>query len=307
MTYEQIEAFLSVVTYGTFSKAANYLFVSQSTVSSRISQLEKELDVPLFRRQKGMKETELTTYGTAFIPIAGQWASLWKNTQNLKSLASIQALTVSSIDSVNNHTLVPFFNQLITENPDLKLTINTFHSGEIHGLVQSRAADIGFVFSDDNYPDIISRPVFRELMYLICRKDSPYHDQMDCSELAPENEVKLVWGQDYQQWHDLHWSPDRYPAITVNTGYTISRFLTEKQRWAVAPMSVINTMLQDPSLTYYTLKEPPAPRICYEITNRYPNLGQKQIIEAFNKELTAYIQRNDAICSFKSWMLADVK
>lgn len=36
MTYEQIETFLTIVTCGNITAAANELFVTQSTVSSRI-------------------------------------------------------------------------------------------------------------------------------------------------------------------------------------------------------------------------------------------------------------------------------
>ena len=43
-----------------------------------------------------------------------------------------------------------------------------------HTLVESRAADVGFVFSRISYPNLVSRPVYRELMYLICHKDSGY-------------------------------------------------------------------------------------------------------------------------------------
>ncbi len=43
MTYEQIETFLTSITYGSISAAAKHLYVSQSTISSRIQQLEAEL------------------------------------------------------------------------------------------------------------------------------------------------------------------------------------------------------------------------------------------------------------------------
>ena len=43
MTYEQIQTFLAVVSYGTISSAADALYVSQSTVSTRLQQLEEEL------------------------------------------------------------------------------------------------------------------------------------------------------------------------------------------------------------------------------------------------------------------------
>ena len=62
MTYEQIETFLTVVTCGNITAAANELFVTQSTVSSRIQSLENELGAPLLIRAKGHHSVELTVY-----------------------------------------------------------------------------------------------------------------------------------------------------------------------------------------------------------------------------------------------------
>lgn len=108
MTYEHIETFLTVVVTGSITAAAKKLFVSQSTVSSRIQQLEQELGTPLILRQKGHRNISLTNYGDSFIPIAGQWAALWKDTQNLKKTEDITILHIASVDAINNYTFVPF-------------------------------------------------------------------------------------------------------------------------------------------------------------------------------------------------------
>jgi DNA-binding transcriptional LysR family regulator len=255
MTYEQIETFLTVVTYGNISAAANYLYISQSTVSTRLQQLENELGTTLILRKKGHRSTELTNYGLAFIPIASQWAALWKDTVHIKTLANIQTLHIASVDAINNYTLVPFYQQQIESHPNTKLSINTHHSNEIYSLVENRAADIGFVFSNITYPDVITRPVYRELMYLLCSEDSPYRDDMPYGELDVSNEVYLEWGLDLRQWHDSRWAPSHYPLIQVNTVSMLEHYLTESGRWAIAPMSVIQRSVRtNPCLTFHTLK-----------------------------------------------------
>ena len=306
MKHDHVETFLTVITYGSITAAAERLFVSQSTVSARIQQLEEELGASLLIRQKGHRNVELTAFGNAFVPLAGQWASLWKDAQNLKSMTDIRTLTIASIDSVSNYTFVPLFRKIIRTHPRLKLNVRTHHSNEIHSLVESRAADIGYVFSSTNYPDIVSRPVYRERMYLVCHRDSPYGNDIDCKELDPSREVFLPWGQDYLQWHDSHWSPEHYAAISVNTGSTLHRYLDEPGRWAIAPMSVIHEMRHDSNIVFYTLKEPPAPRICYELTNRYQNAYHREVIDIFRAELDAFITQDDDICSFEPWMLEKI-
>ncbi len=305
MTYEQIETFLTAITYGSITAAAKHLYVSQSTISSRIQQLETELGVQLLIRQKGHRSIELTNHGNAFIPIASQWASLWKDTQHLKTLDNIQTLTIASVDAVNNYTFVPFFKKYMENNRNVRLNIRTHHSTEIYSLVESRTADIGFVFSRINYPDVISRPVYRELMYLLCDKSSPYHDDIDCKDLKTEHEVFLNWGLDYQSWHNLHFSPADHPSMIVNTGSMLQRYI-EADSWGIAPMSVIQgAMRSNPNLTFYKLKTPPPPRICYEIRNHYPNINHKEPIEGFEQELESFISEDHNICSFESWMLKE--
>lgn len=303
MTYEQIETFLAVVSQGNLSSAADSLFISQSTASNRIQLLEQELGAQLFRRGKGQRGIELTHYGHSFIPMANQWASLWKDTQNLKTLTNIQTLNIASVDAVNNFTLLPLYNQYVDNHPEIRLSINTHHSNEIHSLVESRKADIGFVFQQIRFPNIISRPIYRELMYLLCHKDSPYHDDMPLSRLHSEDEIFLSWGTDYQQWHDRHWNPEIPTLLTVNTGAMLQHYLHKPGRWTIAPMSVIQAFKTNPELVSYTLHHAPPPRICYELTNRYPRVSHTDAVRVFQQDLDAYITADKDICTFEPWML----
>ena len=56
-----LELFLNVAKYGSFTKAGEKMFMSQSWVSKRISQIERELDLSLFIRSK--REVVLTPAG----------------------------------------------------------------------------------------------------------------------------------------------------------------------------------------------------------------------------------------------------
>ena len=55
MTFQQLQYFLEVHKAGAFSQAAKNLFITTSSISIAISNLEKELGYPLFvRTQKGL-------------------------------------------------------------------------------------------------------------------------------------------------------------------------------------------------------------------------------------------------------------
>lgn len=61
MEFKQLQSFVEVVKYQSFTKAAEKLFVSQPTISAHISQLEEELDKRLILRTT--KSIELTPKG----------------------------------------------------------------------------------------------------------------------------------------------------------------------------------------------------------------------------------------------------
>ena len=68
MDFKQLEAFITVAKLRSFSKAANAIYLSQPTISSNISSLEKELKIQLFDRTS--KEVNLTPAGESFLEYA---------------------------------------------------------------------------------------------------------------------------------------------------------------------------------------------------------------------------------------------
>ena len=80
MNLAEIETFLTIVNTKSITRTADLLFLSQPTVSHRLTSLENELGFPLVIRQKGHKQVELTAKGTDFIILAERWMSLWKET-----------------------------------------------------------------------------------------------------------------------------------------------------------------------------------------------------------------------------------
>jgi DNA-binding transcriptional LysR family regulator len=68
MDFKQIEAFINVAKFKSFSKAANASFLSQPAISSHIASLEKQLRIQLFDRTS--KEVLLTPAGDSFLNYA---------------------------------------------------------------------------------------------------------------------------------------------------------------------------------------------------------------------------------------------
>ena len=72
MEFKQLEAFVAVVDYKSFSEAAKHLYLTQPTISSHIQALEKELNSRLLiRTTKQMKVTDrgMQLYECAFVRV----------------------------------------------------------------------------------------------------------------------------------------------------------------------------------------------------------------------------------------------
>jgi len=303
MTIDTIETFLAVIELGNISLAAQKLFVSQSTVSHRIQLLEKEIGVVLLLRQKGHRVIDVTQAGKNFIPVAQQWISLWHDTQQLLNSPDVQLLSVGAVDSIHNFTFINLYKKHMHDFPNIRLALNGHHSIEMPDLLEHRKIDIGFAFTPTRALDIICKPIYREKIYLVCHADSDYYDNMDPASLKKEDEIYLHIATDCGLWHEQFWSKNAKSRIVINNGNMLSSLLQTPNLWALAPMSVIKSLQNNKDIVFYNLKIPPPPRICYQLTHRFPKPSTVGAINTFAKEVEDYVAGNETICHFEPWML----
>ena len=64
----QLRYFVEIASSGSFSAAAERLYIAQSALSRQIKELEQQLDTPLFERTA--RQPRLTAAGAAFLPRA---------------------------------------------------------------------------------------------------------------------------------------------------------------------------------------------------------------------------------------------
>lgn len=67
MEFKQLEAFVAVVDYGSFSEAARRLYLTQPTISAHIRSLEDELHMKLIIRTT--KKTTIQPKATSFMTV----------------------------------------------------------------------------------------------------------------------------------------------------------------------------------------------------------------------------------------------
>lgn len=171
MEIRQLKYFLEITKTGHLTTAAKQLFVTQSTLSHGLRQIEEELGVPLFDRVgRGLKLSEAGEIFRVYAARALQ--ELEAGRMALEGLANMQSgtLTVGIIPTFL-HTLVPAvvaeFNRLY---PKIQLVFRELLAPEIEALLLSGDLNLGLAFDRRGVEGMDSEPVFEEEMLFVAHQ-----------------------------------------------------------------------------------------------------------------------------------------
>lgn len=279
MTHLEIEAFLSVIKYGSITKASEKLFVTQPALSRRIRSLEMELGYQLIIRQKGIRTIELTEAGRDFIPIAEKWQILWSESQNLHQLDHKVILNVASADSVSTYIMLPVYYTFLQSETKTKLVIRTLHYSEAYQYVEDGTVDIAFAANARYSRRVDTIPAFRESMRMVCAAGSGYPLRVHPSMLDVKNEIKLPWNSEYERWHEYWYGATVQPLVILDKMSYMEQFIRLEHSWAMVPASAANRLRDSKAVEIHDMEEGPPDRIIYYL------LGEKRKPEPMNRFL----------------------
>lgn len=156
MTFLQLRCFISLAERLCFSTAAKSLYISQTAVTYHIQALEKELNVPLFRRST--RKVELTAAGHQF------YKDIHQAVQNIDAARDrIQALSRKKVFTFSYSSLCTgnCFHQIIadfsTQHPDVTLLLNDGEpeNGLLEQLETGQSDAALFINPFPNLPDTL--------------------------------------------------------------------------------------------------------------------------------------------------------
>jgi len=128
---QNLNAFIAVSDTGSFSRAAERLFITQPAVSKRISSLESELNTHLFDRIG--KTVQLTEAGRALLPSAQRiLAELEESKRAIGNLSDkvSGSLKIATSHHIGLHRLPPVLRAFTNSFPDVDLDIRFMDSEE---------------------------------------------------------------------------------------------------------------------------------------------------------------------------------
>ena len=146
MDFKQIEAFVNVVRYKSFSKAADATFFTQPTISTHIRNLEKELGVKLLDRKS--RVVEMTPQGSKFYKYAVEMINARAQAFDALndpngSIGGILEIQTSSIPSV---TFLPdLLSGFRAIHPGIQYYVSVSDTETVIENISERRGEIGFI------------------------------------------------------------------------------------------------------------------------------------------------------------------
>lgn len=246
MTDTGIECFLAVCRHKTISRAAEALFITQPSLSTRLKTLEQELGGELFYRQRGRRELTLTPAGKVFYELALQYEDI---TQKMLQVCRIQrqTLRVSSLNSLGNYLLPQVYDRFMQTYPEVELQIQDM---ELEGASRSLLAgttDIAFISGKTGDEHLVQQPVLRESMTVICSQHSGLTHFPELRDLKKQQELYIEWSNYFATWHRKVIG-DNHSQLTVSIMAHLRQFMENKSCWAIVPQSVAQGLRKECSI-----------------------------------------------------------
>lgn len=266
-----IEAFLAIVRHGSLTGAADALFLSQSTLSHRLTQLEEYVGTALVERGRGIRSLSLTPSGEEFLKIALKWEELIEETKYVRSMKK-QALTIGAVDSIHNIILPPVYNALIENSDKINIRLKTYIGDELYSLLEQDKIDVAFALFEKPSPNLIVKKFYSEPMVLVHNNgdESSFDKCIDFLELDPENELFHNWSPSFQAWYERCSGNREFLGIRIDSVGLIFNLMQIPKKWIIVPLSMAKNFKKLKGFSMYWLEDSPPERHYYQVRPKQP-------------------------------------
>jgi len=151
MDINYIKEFVMLADMRNFLEASEALFISQSSLSKHIKQLEKELGAALFDRTT--RKVSLTEYGATFLPYAKQISTLqYQYTTALlnKSSRIRQTISIGSIPVMAPYRITDSIMKFQIENSSFSVNLIEGESAQLKEMLRRDACELAFLREMDD-------------------------------------------------------------------------------------------------------------------------------------------------------------
>ncbi len=177
MNFVQLEAFVAVIRYRSFSKAAEAIYLSQPTISSHIRSLENELGVQLLIRST--KEIYPSATGRIFYNHATEILAQRDRALNEVRSYSTQvqgSLEIAASTVPSQYILPKVLSKLAKKHPDLFFSVKQYDSVHVIQKVINMDVEIGVTGTKFEKSTCVFEPFFQDRLAIITPNTELYQN-----------------------------------------------------------------------------------------------------------------------------------
>lgn len=190
ISLKQMRAFVAVAHAGSFTRAAEQLFITQSALSSLIRNLEAELQLQLLNRTT--RRLELTDAGAELLQSLEQLlGDLDRMTSDLRDVRAIRRgrIRIGATPLLASTFIPAAIRAFHEQHPGITVRVLDDPAPQLLHALREGDIDLMVATLDGEHPELDSSVVLSDTMVLVCHSEHPF---------AGKSEVA---------WHDLPGEP----------------------------------------------------------------------------------------------------
>ncbi|MBS6023261.1 MAG: LysR family transcriptional regulator [Paeniclostridium sordellii] len=223
MDLKQLEVFVAVAKYNSFSKAAKELFLTQPTVSAHIQNLEKNLDTVLVNRNN--KVITLTKAGEILYEHAIYILNNCKKAiYDIKEYSGkIEGVIDIACSSIPEAYILPdFLKNFYSDYPNVKFSISRYDSQDAISEILNERISFGFVGSKVNNKQVEYIDLIDDELVLITPFDLIIENEDNYIDLDKLSDLKFIMRKDGSGTQSLLINKLKSHKIPINNLDTIA-------------------------------------------------------------------------------------
>lgn len=199
-----LRVFIAIVEAGNFTRAAEQLLLSQSSLTVTLRQLETELGVTLLQRTT--RQVQITGDGERFL---GEARRILREFDQLITTTRLSAsrhsgmVRIAVLPSVAIRLLPAFMQAFRARHGDISIVLRDDNARGLHRQVRDGEVDFGISNKWFDYPELDYIPLTRDQFGLVCRRDDP-----------------IASGGAPLSWYDI--DPERLFLLAPDTGVHVA-------------------------------------------------------------------------------------
>ena len=261
-----LKTFLEVNRTRHFGKAADNLFLTQSSVSARIKLLEEDVGNPVFTRKRN--DIQLTPAGQKILRYAESIVNTWSHARQEVAIEdeNTTPLAVAGMPSLWDIALQDWLHHCYKNCGNLMLSVDIAGADTMPRRLLDGTLDLAFMYDPPQFDELEHIKIITIPLELISStRETSFESALT------HNYVLVDWGTSFANSHARHFDDTPTPSMRTSHGRIAMNYILNCGGAAYLPRQMVQARLESGEL--YTFDDAPIiNRVAYAV---YPSRSNK--------------------------------